>query len=149
MSHTDSPTVLALAIKNKIANVAGNLGIQHVLYGIQTMIPSTPAVVVFAQGKTRTLAGVSAPGGRTENEMTIIIDVHSAAVGDEAAERQALEELANNIEAELHKDTTMGGIIIHGFVTAWDNGAAQLSGEFRTVRMTYVGRTKTYLSPSP
>lgn len=149
MTHTDSPTVLALAIKDKISSVAGSLGITTVLYGVHTMIPTTPAVTVFAQGKTRTLAGVSAPGGRTENELVVIIDAHLAAVGNEEVERQAIEELANGIEAELHKDTTMGGIIIHGFVTSWDNGTAQLGGEFRTIRMTYVGRTKTYLSPSP
>lgn len=149
MAHTDSPTVLAIAIRDKISAVAGTLSIANVLYGDHTMIPVTPAVIVIASGKRRALRGVSSPGGRTDNELIVLIDVHSSAVGDEETERLALETLANNIEAELHKDTTMGGIIIHGFVSEWDNGVAVLSGEFRTVRMTYIGRTVTYLSPSP
>lgn len=149
MAHTDSTSVLAKAIKDKISTVSGSLGIAEVLYGNHTMVPKSPTVVVMTGTKRRTLAGVSFPGGRTENELSVFIDVHSAAVGDEENERIALEELANNVEAELHKDVTMGGIIIHGFVAEQDHGNSTLSGEFRTVRLTYIGKTRTYLSPSP
>lgn len=149
MAHTDSPTVLAIAIRDKIEAVAATLGIVEVFYGSHAMITKTPAVIVLDVGKRRALAGVSSPGGRTENQLIVTIDVHNAAVGNEETERLALGTLANNIEAELHKDTTMGGIIIHGFVEEWNNGDSSIGGEFRTVQMIFVGRTKTYLSPSP
>lgn len=149
MPHTSSVSVLAQAIKNKIVAVQVTLGINLVLYGNHTMIPENLTVVVKPINKRKTLAGVSAPGGRTENEMIVFIEVHSSAVGDEENARIALETLSDNIEAELHKDVTMGGIIIHGFVTETDHGESSLGGEFRTVRLTYVGKTKTYLSPSP
>jgi hypothetical protein len=81
------------------------------------------------------------------NFMTIFIDIHSMKVGDEETERLALDQLAESAEAALHADVTMGGIIIHGFVHEWNPGETHnQGGEFRTVRLTYIGETKTYLS---
>lgn len=146
--HTASPTVLAKAIEAKIRAKQGELGIADVFYGFHNMIARSPTVVVQALGKSRQLAGVAAPGGRTMNELTVTIDVMSAAVGDEASDRLALEQLADKIETELHKDPTMGGILIHGFVTDWDNGEMPAQGgSFRLITLTYRGQTKTYLSP--
>jgi len=142
--HTDRTTVLALAIKNKL--LATEL-FQDVLYGRHEQIPRSPTAVVTPAPKRRDLAGVSAPGGRTMNFMTIFIDIHSMKVGDEETERLALDQLAESAEAALHADVTMGGIIIHGFVHEWNPGETHnQGGEFRTVRLTYIGETKTYLS---
>lgn len=150
MPHTESPTVLAKAIEAKIKAVQGQLGIADVFYGFHNMIARSPTVLIMAVGKSRELAGVASPGGRTMNELTVQIDVMSAAVGDEATDRLAMEELTNKVEAELHRDTTMGGILIHGFVTDWSNGEAPVQGGyFRVISLTFVGTTKTYLSPSP
>lgn len=81
------------------------------------------------------------------NFLTVFIDVHTIKVNDEATERLALDQLSETVEKELHEDTTMGGIIIHGFVHEWNPGETHIQGgEFRTVRLTYVGQTLLYLS---
>lgn len=133
-----------MAIKNKL--IASELAVD-VLYGRQEQIPRSPTFVVTPGPKRRDLAGVSAPGGRTMNFLTVFIDVHTSKVGDEETERLAVDQLAEAAEVVLHSDVTMGGIIIHGFVNEWNPGETHnQGGEFRSVRMTYVGITKTYLS---
>ncbi len=149
MPHTDNVTVVAVALYNLINANKGSLGINIVLFGNQNMIPSSPAVVVNPGTKRRDLAGVSAPGGRVMNEMSVFIDVHSSKVGDEFAERLAVDQLAEAVEVKIHSDVTLGGILIHGFVNEWDPGETFIQGSaFRTVRMTFIGKTKTYLSSS-
>jgi hypothetical protein len=148
MPHTDLSTELALAIRDRIRAVQADLGIADVFYGQHTMIPRSPAVEVKPGAKVRELAGVAAPGGRTLNRLGVVIEVLSAKVGPEETERLDLDRLAQSIEAELHKDTTMGGLISHGFVRDWTPGefADSRGGMWRTVRMTFIGTSKTYLT---
>lgn len=147
MSHTDKTTDVAQALVNLLKDDMINLGLKDVLYGRQINLPTTPVVVVTCAPKRRELSGVSAPGGRTMNTMQIYIDVHNSKVGDEATERLFVDKLAESVEQVVHQDTTVGGIIIHGFITDWDPGETFLqNGEFRTVRMTFQGRSETYLS---
>lgn len=153
MAHTDDDTVLALAIRDLIEANKVDLQIDDVFYGNHSVIPQASAAVVTAMGKRRALAGVSGPGGRTDNTLMIGIDLHWARVGTEETERQEADSRGTALEQLLHEDTTMGGIIIHGFVTDVDRGDSVLANAvgsqsmFRTVRMLYSGRTKTYLSP--
>ena len=144
--HTSRGTVVAKAIMQIIeANMAA-LDLKAVYYGNHVMIPKTPAVVVNLQPKNRTLAGVVAPGGRTMNDISLTIDVHSSKVGEESANRMEHDELAEEIEILLHQDTTLGGIIVHGYVTVFDPGETMFQdSEFRTVRLTYNAQTKTNL----
>lgn len=146
--HTDKSTVLALAIQDKLELNKGELGIKAVLFGNHNMVKEGPSIVLFSGKKRRSLAGVSAPGGRVMNELMVLIDVlHADVKSGEAEARLFLEELAESIETVIHSDTTMGGIIIHGFVTDWDPGNTFINrSQWRTVRMTYVGTSKTYLS---
>jgi hypothetical protein len=147
MPHTSFTSVLALAIYDKILANKVDLGLKDVLFGEQTMIPSTPTAVVYPGPKHRDLAGVSAPGGRTHNMMTVYVELFGSAVGPEAIERLALDQVAEAVETVLHADVTMGGIIIHGFVNDWTPSNARIaSSQFRLLRMTYIGRSKTYLS---
>jgi len=153
MPHTDDDTVLALAIRDLIEANKSALLIDDVLYGNHGMIPQASAAVVTAMGKRRQLAGVSAPGGRTQNELMVGIDLHWSKVGNEDTERQAADSRGTALESLIHEDTTVGGIIIHGFITDVDRGDSVLPNStgsnsmFRTVRMMYRGTTKTYLSP--
>lgn len=149
MAHTDKVTVVAIAIKNLLVVNQLTLGLEDVLFGFQNMIPRSPTAVVSSGTKRRVLAGVSAPGGRTMNYLPVFIDVHSSRVGPESEEQKqlALETLADNIETLIHQDTTLGGIIIHGFVQSSDPGVSFIgNSQFNTVRLTFEGQTKTYLS---
>jgi len=149
MAHTDRDEVIADYIWNLINNNKVALQLDEVLYGNHNMITMASAAVITAMGKRRRLSGVSAPGGRTENDLIVIIAMHWSKVGDEATERRNADNRARLIENKLHEDTTLGGNIIHGYVTEVDRGESEMAtgSMFRSVRMTYVGTTKTYLSP--
>jgi|SRR3990172_7715478 len=148
--HTDDDTVVAEAIYNLIVSNQADLQLDDVLYGNHNVIPRSSAAVVTAAGHRRELAGVSAPGGRTENGLMVIIELHWSKVGDEATERRACDARGKLLENLIHTDTTIGGLIIHGFVTDVDRGETQIANNsmFRSVRMSFLGKTKTYLSPS-
>src|SRR5215831_17440968 len=114
--HTDDDVAVAQAIINLIIDNKEDLQIDDVLFGNHTMIPHASAAIVQALGRNRTLAGVAAPGGRTENTLMVGVDLHWSKVGDEATERLNCDTRGNALERLLHTDTTLGGIVIHGFV---------------------------------
>lgn len=147
MAHTDKDEVVAQAIETLLTTNKVALLLDDVLYGNQNMIPHASAAVVTALGKRRQLAGVSAPGGRVLNQLMVSVDLHWSKVGDEETERKAADARGTAVETLIHSDTTLGGIIIHGFITQVDRGETQFSnGMFRSVRMIFEGQSKTYLS---
>jgi len=151
--HTDADEVLAQALADIIELNKADLQLDDVLYGNHNMIPHASAAIVMPMGKVRTLAGGSAPGGRTQNDLRVTISLLWSKVGDETTERKACDARATALEAILHQDTTVGGLIIHGFVNQVERGESPLAGGignngmFRSVIMMYSGVTKTYLSP--
>lgn len=147
MPHTDKDQVVALAIRDLLKNNMISLELDAVLYGFQTMIPVANAAVVMARGKRRTLVGVQGPGGRTDNGLMIGIDVHRSKIGDEETERIKLDDIADAIEDLVHNDTTVQGLIIHGFFESVDRGdTGFMNGSmFRTVVMSFTGRTRTLI----
>jgi hypothetical protein len=146
--HTDQDEVVAEAILALLEANKITLLLDDVLYGNHNLIPNGSAAVVQAMGKRRVLAGATAPGGRTLNELMVQIELHWSKVGDEATERRACDARASALETLIHQDTTLGGIIIHGFITEVDRGETRFvnNGMFRTVRMAFTGQSKTYLS---
>lgn len=149
MAHTDKDEVLALAIRDLIELNKADLGIGLVLYGDHTQIPTGTAAMIMAMGKRRQLTSVAGPGGMTENMLIVNIEIHRSVVSDEETNRRATDVMATAVEELLHADVTMGGIIIHGFIVQVDRGNTQFANGsmFRTVRMTYNGKTKTHLTP--
>lgn len=147
--NTDRSTTLATYIKDLIiANKVG-LGIVDVFYGRHNVAPNSPTVVVATGILDRELRGVAAPGGRTSNELNILIDVMAADVlNGEEVSRLAVETLAENVEKLLHTSPQMGGLIIHGYVRRRNPGEVFInSSMWRVVRLTFVGTSLTYLSP--
>jgi hypothetical protein len=147
MPHTDDDTVLGLAIRDILVANKNALELDGVLYGFHTMIPFANAAVVMSRGKNRALAGVQGPGGRTLNGLIIGIDLHRSLVGDEETERIRIDEIATAVENLIHDDTTVGGIIIHGFFDRVDRGNTSFNNGsmFRTVAMSFIGTTKTLI----
>lgn len=150
MVHTDDDTVVAEYIFNLIDANKANLLITTVLYGNHNTLPNAGVAVVTAMGKRRMLVGASAPGGRTENQLIVVIDLHWSRVGDEATERRAADDRATALENLIHSDVTLGGLIIHGFISDVDRGETNTNASmFRSVRMAFSGKTRTYLTPTP
>ena len=157
MSHTDKTTVVALYIRDLLRTNAGTLGLEatKIIYGEQNSIPGGITVVVDSGTKTRTLRGSAATqvspgvfsGGRTENRLLITITVYQTVYGSEEAERIAVDQKAEAIEAFLHQDTSLNNNIIHGFIESWNPGISFKSGgQFRTTQMIYSALTKTNLT---
>lgn len=147
MAHTHKSTVLALAIRDKIIANKLSVGLEEdsfVAYGDHKNIPTGKAVTVASGTKLRELAGVAGPGGRTKNTMEVVASVFYSVLENEETARLACDTLAENIEDLLHTDTTMGGIIIHGFVQEWVPGVIfRETSMFRVVQLHFVGQTKT------
>jgi len=149
--NTDRGTTLAIHIKDLIDANKGEFDtpIQDVFYGKHTMTPRSPTVVVMSGIMDRTLQGVASPGGRTRNEISVLVDVMGADVlSGEQASRLAVDKLAEDVEKLLHTYPNMDGLIIHGYVRRRDPGEIPINGSmWRAVRLTYVGTSLTYLSP--
>lgn len=147
MPHTSDDTAVAQAIFNIIVANQATLLLDDVLYGNHTVIPHASAAVVTALGKQRDLVGVVAPGGRTDNTLSIEITLHWSKVGDEATERKNADDRGTALETLIHQDTTVGGIIIHGYIKQVNRGETEMSNGnmFRSVRMIFTGVTKTNL----
>lgn len=147
MPHTDKSTVLALAIRDKIIANKVACGLEadgFVAYGDHNNIPGGKAITVASGTKTRELAGVAGPGGRTLNTMEVVISVFYMVVEAEETARLTVDQIAESVETLLHSDTSMGGLIIHGFVREWTPGIIyRETSMFRVVQLHFVGQTKT------
>lgn len=144
---TEKSTVVAEAIKNILIANKSDLGVDVVYYGFQNKIPSGLGIIIEPQEKERELSGVAGPGGRAMNTMRFIIWVHNSIVGNEEDERFRVDRLAEDVETLVHQDTTLGGIIIHGYfeqMTAIPD--FQLDSQYRSVRMNYKAITKTNIT---
>ncbi len=149
MPHTDKGSVLALYIQNLIDTNKASLGVDTVLYGDQNKIPPGVTVCVTMGVKDRQLAGVAFPGGRTQNDMLTIIEVYNNKTQSEANGRLETDQTAEAIEDLLHQNTTMGGLIYHGYVRKLDPGISYRSNSnsmFRSAMLTFVGQSKTNLT---
>lgn len=147
MAHTDKSTVLAFAIRDKIIANKLSVGLEEgdfVAYGDHNNVPTGRAVTVAAGTKHRELAGVAGPGGRTKNTLEVVVTVYYSVLEAEETARLAVDQIAENVEFLLHTDTTVGGIIIHGFVQDWVPGIiVRETSMFRVVQLHFVGQTKT------
>ncbi|MET0466942.1 MAG: hypothetical protein ABW007_27525 [Chitinophagaceae bacterium] len=138
---------MAIAIQGLLESRKVELDVDDVYYGDQNNLPHAWTIVVQASQKNRALAGVAAPGGVTMNEMIVNVYLYCAQTGPEETLRFVVDSKAEQIEEILHEDTTMGGIIIHGFVTDIEHGVVfKPNSQYRAVLLTYRGRTKTYLT---
>jgi hypothetical protein len=148
MNNTAYTSVFLEYLYKKFQANQERLGLKGVYLGNQTQIPVSPVVTIDAAPKRRDLAGVAAPGGRVDNYIAVYVDVMSSDVkSGEALARLELYRLADAQEAFLHEDVRMEGLLIHGMVTDWDPGVSYIQGGmWRTVRLTFIGRSKTYLS---
>lgn len=154
--HTDDDVVVAHYIRDLLRANQQDLLLDDVLYGDHNMIPRASAAIVTAMSMQRQLAGVAAPGGRTQNMLNVQIQLLWSKVGDEETERDAVDARAKAVQDLIHSDTTLGGLIIHGFITNLERGTTTMTSgnignnsQFRAVIMQFVGTTKTYLTPSP
>ncbi len=149
MPNTDSLVAVTDAIIAKIESkivLLGLASVADVTYGDQQKIPRTPFVTVESGPKTRELTGIGGKG-RTDNRFTVFILGYISNIRTIQTNRREADLFGEQLELYLHEDVTLGGLIIHGFVTSIEPGYSTRSGELmRVVRLTYQGLTKTLIT---
>lgn len=143
MPLVDRFTPVVQKVHDVLTAAKVELGLQDVWYGDQNLIPRYPAVAVEAGPFDRTLAGIGGKG-RTENRIRVLLLLYLAKIADVQVTKKQTDELAERIMDKLHEDITMGGLVIHGFVTTIEPGYATRGGTLmRTTRVTWEGLSKT------
>jgi len=147
MPLTDSLVAVADVIYDKLTANMESLGLAGVLYGDQELLPSSPIACVESDNKTRDLRGATR---RTDNVMTVFVLLYHSEVRSPQSNRRDSDLLAERVEALLHLDPTLGGIVTHSYATQLTSGYVVKNGQLlRASRITFQATSVTSLPPSP
>jgi hypothetical protein len=139
----DRITLVTQAVKDKIIDqiaLLDDIQPSDVYWPDQLKIPRTPAICIDSGDYVREMAGSLGPKGRTENRFVIFLMCYLCKVADVQLTQQSVEDFAEQVMDILHQDVTMGGTVIHGFVTRIEPGYANRNSVmFRTARITWEG----------
>jgi len=135
---TSKASDVAIFVKTVLEDNAASFfsePIQAVFYGDQDKIPSTPAVCVEVNEKSRTMRGAQ----KTYTiEMEIYVIVYHSKVQSPQDNRLDADVMSEQVEALLHKDNKCGGLVIDSFVSKNESGTAQKAGSIiRSNRITF------------
>ena len=143
MVHTDSLVAVVDAQIALLKDNAGLLGLQAVYYGDQNLINTVPCVTVEGADKSRDLQTTSE---RTRNVLRTLMMVYYSRMQPLEETQRDVEVLAEQVEALLHEDRTLGGLVIHGFVSSIEPGYARRDRVLlRVARIVWQGTTLTRL----
>lgn len=121
--------------------------VQDVYYGDQERFPRTPAITVASDHKTRELSGLPR---RVTNNFNVFVNVFFSNVRDVELNHRAADQLAEEVEAKIHEDITLGGIVIDSMVVSNEAGFLnRKESQFRGNRLIVQATTKTLLPMSP
>lgn len=142
---TDSYHEVAKKLIEIVADNAATIGVgvADIYYGDQNNIPRCPTVCVDPGDKKRELNG--APR-RVMTTMTNYIIVYHNQVSSMQEVREDSDILGETIEALIHADATLEGIVIDSMVTAVESGYLQRDRAlFRASRLTVEARDQVQL----
>lgn len=146
---TDSQYVVADYLFTMLRTAKGLFtpAIREVFYGDQKRIPETPALTVAASEKRRALVG--APR-RVENTFHVFINLFVFNVRDVALNHREADQLAEAVEAKIHEDVALGGLVIHSMVMLNESGFLNRdNSQFRGNRLVVEATSRTLLPMSP
>jgi hypothetical protein len=146
MPLTDRIDVFTQVIYDLIITNKTPLGLADVWYGDEDKVPTTPCVAVSSGEKTRVLDGASR---RTLVDLTCYLMVYFEKIQGTEQNRKEAETLAEDVEAVLHADSTLGGIVVHSYVSRSEPGYASRGRSPRALlsvtRLTFTGISKVSL----
>ena len=141
MPLTDNLVSVGEALESYLEDGKDQLGIRKVWYGADDLIPETPAITVAPEGKSRTLIET---GHMTYNDFTVTITIYHARLGDPAVTRKECDRMAEEVEAYLHSNIKLGGLVYTSLVQTVEPGVARRANVIlKATRLTWVGRSKT------
>lgn len=121
--------------------------VQAVYYGDQKQIPVTPAITVAPGQKTRALAG--APR-RPVNDFEVYVSIFFSNVRAIEFNHRDADLLAEAVEAKIHEDIVMGGLVINSMVVLNEAGFLNKdNSQFRGNRLIVQAMSKTLLPLAP
>ena len=140
---TGSLVAVGTALKELVKSWQSELGIIDVFYGDQVLIPRTPAVCIEPTQKQREYAGVPYA---TQNTLEVALLIYFCVLGNSQEARMDCDALAEKIEAKLHLDKQLGGLVIQGHCTQIESGYAQKNNVvIVTSRILWQGLSKTQI----
>ena len=142
---TDSYHTVAKKLQDIVVTEATSLGVNadDVYYGDQNNIPRCPSVCIDPGEKRRESNG--APR-RVMTTMTNYIIVYHNQVASMQEVREDSDKLGEKVEALIHADATLGGIVIDSMVTGIESGYLQRDRSlFRASRLTVEARDQVQL----
>ena len=123
---------------NKVA-----LGILSVHYGEQYRLPETPSLCIEPGTQLNELAGVALPM-RLQREHTVYLLIYHSKLEDPETLRRDVDVLAANVEALVHQDPRMGGLVIHSYVSNMQSSYTRKGGAWvRAANVTVTAITKS------
>jgi hypothetical protein len=136
---SDSLVDVTEAIETYINGLKEELGILRVFYGDDTLIPETPAISIIPESKDRTLSDT---GHMSTITLKVGIVIYHSKLDSPSVTRKQCDELAELVEAKLHLDKKLGGVI-YGYVKSMEPGVAtRRSVMLRATRLQWVGIAK-------
>lgn len=120
---------------------ADALGLTDVWYGEHESIPRTPCITVDPRNKRRQVANT---GQMVRNDFQVTVTIfHSKLVGSQVVMKECLE-LAEAVEAVLHGDKKLGGLLVHSYVDQVATGYARRNKVvYKATELTWTGFSKT------
>lgn len=132
---TDNISIVARKIYSLLDENRVGLGFQDIWYGDQDKTPRTPCAAVESGPKTRELNG--APR-RTMVTMTIYVLVYHEKILDVQQNQLESEKLNEAVEALLHQDAALDGLVIDSMVTNVEPGYVNRGGaKVKASRITF------------
>lgn len=140
-------TAQALVTKFKNNSVVLGLADDSVYYGDQTLIPRSPTLCVEPDNKEQELRGGSRRVNATVRHYILL---YHSEVRSPQSNRLEADQLAEAVEDLIHADATLGGLLIHSYVTGIDSGYPTKQGvQWRGSRITFEGYAVRQLPASP
>lgn len=121
------------------------IGLKQIYYGEQSLIPEVPTLTVEAGDKRRELRST---GMDTLVEIPVYLVIFHSRLADYQDVLVEADTLTEAIEDELHKaaNITLGGLIIHGFVSSVEPGYSSRGATvFVSHRLTFTVTTREYI----
>ncbi len=133
-------SVIVQYIVDKFEANKNALGVKNVYYGDQNRIPHIPSITVEGGDKDREYTQT---GLQTTVSLPVYIYVYHSGIRDLQITKKANDELSEAVEALLHQDVNLGGLVINGLVVNIEPGYANRGKEIFVVhRLTWQGIAK-------
>jgi hypothetical protein len=140
MTLTTRATVVCQYMIDNILKPSPIFAAADVYYGDSDLIPRVPSVTVEPGNKGREFTGT---GLRADIAFEVVLMVYLCSAEADHQDQLSADELAEDVEALINADTTMGGLVVNGFVDGVEQGFALRQNEvLKAARLTWQGRSR-------